>query len=179
MVRPARMRVALALSATATLLGAAPAAGAAAQIGAARARAILSSKQLWATIDVCNASDQPNTLGVRGSMPGDGDARDHMYMSFRLQYMPPAGKRWVDLASSVHAGFVAVGGGSSARQDGSSFQITPVAGHAAFQLRGVVDFQWRRGHAVLLAVSRATSAGHVSLAGADPAGFSAATCSIG
>ncbi len=35
-------------------------------------RALLTSKELWATIDVCDPPDQPNTLGVRGSMPGDG-----------------------------------------------------------------------------------------------------------
>jgi hypothetical protein len=179
MVRPARMRVALALCVTATLLAVAPAAASGPQIGTAQAHAMLTSKQLWATIDVCNPSDQPNTLGVRGSMPGDRNPGDRMYMSFRLQYVPSGGRRWVDLASSVHAAFVAVGGGGSARQDGSSFEITPVAGHAAFVLRGVVTFQWRRGHAVLLTASRATSAGHVSLAGADPADYSAATCSIG
>jgi len=170
------MRVALPIL---VLLSAAPAASAATpRLGGAQARALLTSKQLWATIDVCNAPDQPNTLGVRGSMPGDGNAHDRMYMRFKLQYQSAAGKRWVDLASSVHGTFVEVGGGGSARQDGSSFQITP-AGHTAFVLRGVVDYQWRRGRAVLLSVSRPTSAGHVSLAGADPAGFSAATCSIG
>jgi hypothetical protein len=170
------MRVALVV---AVLLSTAPAASAATpRLGEAQARALLTSKQLWATIDVCNPSDQPDTIGVRGSMPGDGNAHDRMYMSFHLQYQSGAGKRWVNLAGSAHAAFLAVGGGASARQDGSSFQITP-AGHTAFVLRGVVDFQWRRGRTVLLAISRATSPGHVSLAGADPAGFSAATCSIG
>jgi hypothetical protein len=142
-------------------------------------KALLTSKQLWATIDVCNPSDQPNTLGVRGSMPGDGNARDRMFMSFKLQYLESTHNRWVDLASDAHAKPVAVGSGASSRQDGSSFEITPVAGKPAFELRGVVDFEWRHAGKVLLAVSRATSAGHKSLAGADPAGYSAASCSIG
>lgn len=138
---------------------------------------LLRSGELWATIDVCNPADQPNTLGVRGSMPGDGHARDRMYMLFRVQYQE--GTRWVDLASDAHATWVAVGGGGSSRQDGSSFQITPVTGRPAFALRGVVQFQWRHAGKVVLSVSRATTAGHKSLAGADPATFSAATCSIG
>ncbi len=41
-------------------------------------------------------------------------------------------------------------------------------------LRGVVSFQWRHGTTVEYTVSRPTTAGHQSLAGADPAGFSAA-----
>jgi len=53
----------------------------------ARERALLDSHELWATIDVCNPADQRNTVGIRGSMPGDGQSHDRMYMSFRLQYM--------------------------------------------------------------------------------------------
>jgi hypothetical protein len=166
----------------ALLLGAlAPASGRAAgspHLTAAQ-RALLASSELWATIDVCSPADQPNTIGVRGSMPGDANARDRMYMSFRVQFQETSTKRWVNLASDAHAPWVAVGSGSASRQDGSSFQITPVAGKPAFLLRGVVAFQWRRGHTVLLAVSRASTAGHRSLAGADPANFSAASCSIG
>ena len=142
-------------------------------------KALLASKELWATIDVCSPTDQPNTLGVRGSMPGDGNAHDRMFMSFKLQYLESASKRWIDLSSDAHAMFVAVGAGGSSRQDGSSFEITPVAGKPAFELRGVVDFQWKHAGKVMLSISRATSAGHKSLAGADPAGYSAASCSIG
>jgi hypothetical protein len=102
-----------------------------------------------------------------------------MFMSFRVQYLDPSKKRWVNLSIDAHAPFVAVGGGRSARQDGTSFQITPVAGRPAFEMRGVVVFQWRRSGSVLLSLSRATSPGRKSLAGADPPGFSAATCLIG
>jgi len=144
----------------------------------ARERALLHSHELWATIDVCNPADQRNTVGIRGSMPGDGQSHDRMYMSFRLQYMN-ASKHWVDLASGASSGFVAVGGGGSARQGGTSFELKPVAGHPVATLRGVVDFQWRHGRKIVLSTAEPTSAGHESLAGADPAGFSAATCAIG
>jgi hypothetical protein len=140
--------------------------------------ALLTSRSLWSTIDVCNPSDQRDTVGVRGSMPGDGHARDRMYMAFRLQYLNSGGV-WVDLAGSSPRHYVFVGAAASARQSGRSFQLMPVAGRPAATLRGVVDFQWRRGQRVLLSVSRPTSAGHVSVAGADPAGFSAARCVIG
>jgi hypothetical protein len=176
-----RPRLAISLLALAgVLLAAAPASfGASARARAAvNTHALLTSKDLWATIDVCNASDQPNVLGVRGSMPGDSRAHDKMYMSFRLQYLDRTTMRWINLASAVPA-FVAVGSGGSARQGGRSFQLVPVSGRPAFNLRGVVDFQWRRGSTVLVSTSRPTTVGHQALAGADPAGFTAADCLFG
>jgi hypothetical protein len=140
--------------------------------------AILRSSQLWATIDVCNPSDQRNTVGVRGSMPGDNHSKDAMYMRFRLQYLDSSNKQWVDLANGADSGFVAVGAAKSARQAGFSFQLTPVAGKPAFMLRGVVSFEWRRGSTVEYLISRPTTASRKSLSGADPAGFSAAECSV-
>lgn len=142
-------------------------------------RALLHSHELWATIDVCNPADQPNTVGIRGSMPGDKQAHDGMYMSFRLQYLDSATKSWVNLSNGASSGFVAVGSGASPRQGGTSFQLKPVAGKPAVTLRGVVDFQWRRGKKVVVSGAQPTSAGHLSLAGADPANYSAATCVIG
>jgi hypothetical protein len=145
---------------------------------AASRHSLLHSRELWATIDICNASDQPNTVGIRGSMPGDGHAHDTLYMSFRLQSMDATTKQWLDLKNASTA-FSAVGAAKSARQGGASFTLTPVAGKPAFTLRGVVSFQWRRRATVLAAASRPTSAGRQSTAGSDPIGFSAATCPIG
>jgi hypothetical protein len=182
MVRPMRaLKRALLFTLLGTLaaLSGAPALAGGAQ-GSTRAsnRTLLHSHELWATIDVCNPKDQPNTVGIRGSMPGDGKAGDKMYMSFRLQIMNAA-KRWVDLVAGAGPNYVNVGSSATARQGGRSFQLVPVAGKPASQLRGVVDFQWRHGKTVLLRISRPSTAGHPALAGADPAGFSAASCLIG
>jgi hypothetical protein len=140
---------------------------------------LLRSRLLWATIDVCNPADQANTLGIRGSMPGDHHSRDAMFMRFRLQYMNTTTKLWTDLTKGATSDYADVGTGADPRQAGRSFELNPVAGQPAFTLRGVVSFQWRRGKTVLAQTSRPTSAGRNSLAGADPAGFSAATCLIG
>ena len=145
---------------------------------AARARASahspLQSRQLWATIDLCNPPDQPHYVGVRGSMPGDGRATDTMYMRFRLQYVNAAGQ-WADIANGPVPPFVAVGSARTTRQLGRSFQVRP---QRALTFRGVVSFQWRHGSRVLASASRVSSAGRESLKGSDPAGFSAATCRI-
>ena len=140
--------------------------------------ALLRSRLLWATIDVCDPADQQNTVGIRGSMPGDRRAHDTMYMRFRLQYLNAATDTWVDLSKATGS-YANVGSGLTARQAGRSFELNPVAGQPAFTLRGVVTFQWRHGSTVLAQVSRTTSAGRHSLAGSDPPGFSAAICLIG
>lgn len=175
-------RSVIALLAGAAMLPAtALAATASASAGGGRpsTHALRSSRELWATIDVCNPPDQANTIGIRGSMPGDNEAHDRMYMSFRLQYLSITTKKWADLAGGASPGFVAVGSGESARQDGRVFTLAAAATMAPTQLRGVVSFQWREGRRVLLSLARPTAAGHVSFAGADPRGFTAATCRIG
>ncbi|HYB22552.1 MAG TPA: hypothetical protein VED41_02060 [Solirubrobacteraceae bacterium] len=142
-------------------------------------RALLRSRELWATIDVCNPPSQRHTVGVRGSMPGDRQPRDGMYMNFHLQYMSKSGS-WQDIAGGADSGWELVGDGAAPRQGGTSFDLKPVAaGKPAQTLRGVVEFQWRRAGKVLLSTSMPTSAGHRSLAGADPADYSAASCVIG
>jgi hypothetical protein len=174
-------RIFVFLAAAATLVQAATMTSAASAKSAGTTpaeRKLLQSHELWATIDVCDPADQPNTVGIRGSMPGDGESNQKMYMSFRLQYLNTS-KQWVDLASGASSSFVAVGGAMSARQGGTSFELKPLAGQAAVTLRGVVDFEWRHGKTVVLSATRTTAVGHKSLAGADPASFSAATCIIG
>jgi hypothetical protein len=142
-------------------------------------KALLRSTELWATIDVCSPTDQPDTIGIRGSMPGDGKAHDQMFMSFRLQYQDTKTKQWFDLPAATKPAFVPVGAGASVRQGGRSFQLQPQAGKPAFMLRGVVEFQWRRAGRVLQSSARPTTAGRRSRAGADPLGYSAAACEIG
>lgn len=145
----------------------------------APAHALLHSRELWATVDVCNPKDQPDTIGIRGSMPGDGRASDVMYMRFRVQYLDTTTNEWLDLTQGADSGFVKVGSAKLARQAGRSFQFAPTAaGKPAFSLRGDVIFQWRKGSTVSQTATIPTTAGHTSLAGADPKGFSAATCKL-
>lgn len=175
---PARA-AALVLLVAAAGLSAAPALAASPAAPArVSAHTLMQSRLLWATIDVCDPTDQPNTVGIRGSMPGDGDAGDTMFMRFQVQSMNKTTNHWTDPANGASSGFVKVGSGASPRQGGRTFTFGSSAAKAAFTLRGVVVFQWRHGSTVLASASRTTSAGRQSLAGADPAGFSAATCVI-
>lgn len=117
-------------------------------------------------------------IGIRGSMPPNGHAANTMYMLFRVQYLNATTKRWGDLRKGGESGLVKVGAADETRQAGRTFELaTPTRG-GSFQLRGVVEFQWRQGPKVLLSVSRETTAGRHSSAGAVPSGFSAASCTV-
>jgi hypothetical protein len=134
-------------------------------------------RALWATVNVCDTPGHPDAIGIRGSMPGDGRRAVRMRMRFRLQYQAPPG-RWRPLAAG-DSGWVAVGSGRlRTGQAGQTFTITPPGAGRAYVLRGVVRFQWRRGRHVVARARRVTTAGHGATRGADPAGFSAATCRI-
>ena len=145
-------------------------------LGAA-ARPNTGSPSLWATIDVCDSPAHPNTIGIRGSMPGTADARERMFMSFRLEYRTSPGQ-WRYLGGAGQSGFVLVGhAGAVARQAGQDFEVAPRAS-GSYVLRGVAVFEWRLHGRTISTAVRATRAGHVAAAGADPPGFSAATCRI-
>jgi hypothetical protein len=134
------------------------------------------SRHLWATVDACNAPNRKGMIGIRGSMPGTGVKGEKMYMRFRVQYQ--SGGVWHYIGSSADTGFRPVGAATfKARQSGFYFTIPPVAG-TSYVLRGVVDFEWRKGATVKLRAEEDTTAGHISVAGADPPGYSAAACKL-
>ncbi len=139
-------------------------------------RALAQSPELWATVDLCNTLAHPHTIGIRGSMPTDGHPHDTMYMRFLVQSLDASTHQWTDLGESANSGFVQVGSGPATRQAGRTFEFKPTT--TAYTLRGVVEFQWRRAGRLVHLASHVTTAGHTSLAGAEPKGFSAATCTL-
>jgi len=137
-------------------------------------RTLARSHALWATVDVCDTQHAQYTIGVRGSMPGDGDGEDEMYMRFELERLTAVGQ-WEVAASSP---FTLVGDASTTRQAGWSF-IPTQAGHPVKGIwRGRVEFRWERAGKVLQLASRVTSGGRDASAGAEPVGYSAAECEI-
>jgi len=134
------------------------------------------SPLLWATVNVCDTATHPDTIGIRGSMPGTGDRDEQMYMRFVVEYRSPTG-HWHYLKDGESA-LVAVGNGSSkARQAGQDFQVARSATQS-YTLRGVVVFEWRANGRTIAQAVRATHTGHTAAAGGDPPDYSAATCTI-
>ncbi len=131
---------------------------------------------LWATVNICDTTAHPDTIGVRGSMPGTGRRADRMFMRFTIQYRADDGT-WKSLSTGGDSGWEAVGRGTwESRQSGYSFQVRPPAG--TVRLRGLVRFQWRHGKRVTRREIRATEAGHRSTAGADPRTWSRSVCVV-
>ena len=146
---------------------------------ARQADSIFHNKRLWATVNVCDTVGHPDSIGIRGSMPGTGDKAEVMFMRFQVQFFDSDDARWHSLAGA-DSGFVAVGSARyRTRQSGNTFTITPPrAGAAPYLLRGVVTFEWREDGEVVRRARKSTTSAHPNTAGSDPAGFTAATCSI-
>lgn len=129
----------------------------------------------WATVNVCDTAKQPDAIGIRASMAGTPKGA-RLSMRFTVQYREADGT-WEDV-EDADSGWRNIGTGRGVPAEyGWSFafasRTTPVT------LRGLVKVRWRRGDTLPRQQEVVTEAGHPSKAGADPPGYSAATCSLG
>jgi len=131
----------------------------------------------WATVNVCDTADSPDTIGIRASMPGSRSGKEERYVRFVVQYFSREDDRWYRIAQGGDSGFLSIGSGRRARQFGRSFRIEPLPGRSVL-LRGRVYFQWRVKGDVVRRASATTRKGHRSNTGDDPPGYSASTCTI-
>ncbi len=144
-------------------------------VALAPASAAAKEPAAWATVNVCDTAKQPDAVGIRASMTGTPKGA-RLSMRFRVQYRDGEGD-WVDVANA-DSGWRSVGTAKGAPvESGWSFTFARPA--KAVVMRGVVRFRWRRGNTLPRQTEVATEAGHRSSAGADPAGYSAATCVLG
>ena len=133
------------------------------------------AKDQWATVNLCNTVKRPDAIGIRASMPGMPKGA-RLLMRFRVQFK--ADKGWQDV-KGADSGWRRVGTGHALPvESGWSFSFAHPA--SPVTLRGMVKLRWRRGDgAPLRQVEVATEPGHRSSAGADPADYSAETCTLG
>jgi hypothetical protein len=165
--------------ATIAFLAVALAALAAAAAQARPADSIYKNKRLWATVNLCDTVGHPDSIGIRGSMPGSGDRKERMFMRFQVQYFTAVDSSWHDL-KNADSDFVEVGSAKyRTRQSGRTFTITPPRpGSDPYLMRGVVTFEWREDGEVVRRARKRTTANHPGTKGSDPVGFSAASCTI-
>ena len=147
------------------------------QASAAQAAPAADTREPWATVNVCDTSGSPDTIGIRASMPGSRSGREERYMRFVVQYFSRADDRWYRVAAGGDSGYLSIGPGRRTRQFGRSFRIQPPAGRSVL-LRGRVQFQWRVKGEVVRRAGAVTRKGHRSNTGDDPTGYSASTCTI-
>jgi hypothetical protein len=128
----------------------------------------------WATVNLCDTAKRPDAIGIRASMPGVPKGT-RMAMRFRVQFKTDTGWQDVKGASSGWQ-FVGAARGMPAE---SGWSFTFAHPTSPVTLRGMVQLRWRKGTDVVKQLELPTEAGHRSSAGADPADYSAATCTLG
>jgi hypothetical protein len=137
------------------------------------------SPLLWATINICDTTKHPDTIGIRASMPGAGKSTEKMYMRFQVQYFRASTQKWAPADATVDSGFQSVGSSKYRRREsGWNFSITPPPAGQTYRLRGLVSYEWRVGKKVTHKAQQRTHSGHKGTFGADPKTFSSAECII-
>ena len=132
----------------------------------------------WATVNVCDTQAHPNEMGIRAGMHGLA-RRTRMFMRFRVQYRSDDGSWQLLDDPNADSGWRKVASGRRGDRDaGHTFSFKAPAVGGAYELRGVVSYQWRRAGRVVERDRRNTEAGHPGTVGADPPGYSAAICWI-
>jgi hypothetical protein len=134
------------------------------------------TKHLWATVNVCDTPKQPNKMGVRARMPGNGRP-GKMFMRFTAQFRGEDG--WQRVEGRGRSDWLLAGRSVYRyRELGFTFSFGAPATGRTYLMRGVVDFRWRnRKGRVIARARRVTEGGHKTRT-ADPRGFSAARCRI-
>ena len=135
-------------------------------------------RDLWATVNVCDTEAHPNQLGVRARMPGNG-TRQTMYMRFRVHYFSEEEGIWHNVGGTGISRWIRLGSARIRhREAGYTFGFDPPAAGSRFILRGLVEYQWRRGRKVVRRARANTKGGFESTRGADPPGYSSGVCEI-
>lgn len=132
---------------------------------------------LWATVNICDTDRNPNVLGVRASMPGNG-TRQTMWMRFSASYFDRATEGWRPVGGSSRSPWLKVGDARYSRQTGRKFSFDPPAPVTSHVVRGIVEYQWRRKHRVVRRARQKTLGGHHTGRYADPRNYSAGVCEI-
>jgi hypothetical protein len=130
------------------------------------------SRDLWATVNICDTKRYPKAIGIRGQMPSLG-FKAGLGMSFGVEYWVSAKHRFQPVphvSESIALGTSRLG----LKQGGVRFKFSAHAGH----LRGSVTFRWRLGHRLIGSVTRKTTGGHPGADFGDPRRFSASQCWI-
>jgi hypothetical protein len=136
------------------------------------------TKDLWATVNVCDTAKSPDDMGVRARMPGDGTHR-HMYMRFTAEFRV-AKDKWKVVSGKGRSNWLYAGSALFRNQElGYTFSFDAPKAGTSYVMRGLVDFQWRaKGSGkVVMRAQRITARGHPTKP-AEPKGFSAGTCKI-
>jgi hypothetical protein len=135
------------------------------------------TKNLWATVNVCDTPAHPDDVGIAARMPGNGTTQ-RMYMRFYVQYFD--GEKWKFVKSGGTSPWVHAGSAKYTWAGlGWTFSFDPPPTGVSYTMRGFVRYEWRRGKTkVVKRTHRYTTAGHPGTKGADPKNYSERKCKM-
>ena len=134
--------------------------------------------RLWATVNICDTEANPNKLGVRASMPGNG-TNQTMWMRFSASYFDRTTESWQPVGGNSRSPWIKLGNAQyRSRQAGRKFTISAPAPVTSWVVRGIVKFQWRRKRRVVRRATQKTLGGHPTGRHGDPPGYTAGVCEI-
>lgn len=147
-------------------------------------------RPFWATVNICDTKKYDNALGVRASIPGNGDP-ERMYVRVRAQYFSGVKLDWLDVPGATSPWLYAGSARYVSRQSGWTFYFGPPPAGRGWIMRARVDYQWReakrrkkakRGRAtrwvVAMRRNRLTEGKVRGVQGGDPKGYSQPVCGI-
>jgi hypothetical protein len=165
---------------------------------AATKRAVIedAERPFWATVNICDTSGSPNSLGIRTSVPGNGSS-ERIWARYTAQWWSAASHEWKTVGGSGVTDWNFVGEADmSARQAGWTFRFVQPPAGATYVMRGIVELEWRDEVRTARRASRSrkarsaqrvavvrertllTETGMHGVQGGDPAGTSKAMCLI-
>jgi hypothetical protein len=153
---------------------------------------VSNARVLWATVNICDTAREPDSMGIRASMPGNGSDQ-RMWARFTAEYWSRSRQAWTAVSGTGVSPWVYAGTARYARrQVGWTFAFSPPPKGVTFTMRAHVEFEWRRKPArkpgakpsrvrsgtVARSLIRTTETGISGVRGGDPAGTSKAACLI-
>jgi hypothetical protein len=97
-------------------------------------------------------------VGVRASMPNRGDAAQ--WVRIRVQFFEASTGAWRVVRRGGDTGFRKLSDGGGRVLGGTTFMFSAPKAGSRLKVRGLVEFEWRRGRRVVSRVRLHTSAGH-------------------
>jgi hypothetical protein len=150
--------------------------------------------ELWATVNICDTANNPDSMGLRASMPGNGTDQ-RMWMRFTAEYWSRARQAWTAVSGTGVSPWVHAGSAQYARrQAGWTFAFSEPPEGVTFTMRAQVEFEWRArevpaskrlklgrrstARRLIRSEVRPTETGVRGVHGGDPPGTSKAMCVI-
>ena len=138
--------------------------------------------ELWATVNICDTDKNPDSMGIRAGMPGNGTDQ-RMWMRFTAEYWSRAREAWTAVSGTGVSPWVYAGSARlERRQAGWTFAFSEPPDGVTFTMRAEVEFEWRAKRTprrrVVRSETRLTETGVRGVHGGDPAGTSKAMCLI-